>query len=78
MPEFKTEINKYPGLLETTREFEGLIISSGVHAGALNILKSDFTDTGALMVSSNGAVINQYDLHMGEACGQLKLGFIEH
>ena len=76
VPEFKTEINKYPGLLETAKEFEGLIISSGVHAGALNILKSDFTDTGALMVSSNGAVINQYDLHMGEACGQLKLDLL--
>lgn len=76
VPEFKTKITKYPDLLETALAFEGLIISSGVHAGALNVLKSDFTDTGALMVSSNGAVINQYDLHMGEFCGQLKFDLL--
>ena len=73
---FANELNKYPGLLETALAFEGLIISSGVHAGALNVLKSDFTDTGALMVSSNGAIINQYDLHHGEYGGQLKFDLL--
>lgn len=73
---FKKELNAYPKLLETALAFEGLIISSGVHAGALNVLKSDFTDTGSLMVSSNGAVINQFDLHHGEYCGQLKFDLL--
>ena len=73
---FANELNKYPGLLDTALAFEGLIISSGVHAGALNVLKSDFTDTGALMVSSNGAIINQYDLHHGEYGGQLKFDLL--
>lgn len=73
---FANELNKYPSLLETALAFEGLIISSGVHAGALNVLKSDFTDTGALMVSSNGAIINQYDLHHGEYGGQLKFDLL--
>lgn len=76
VPGFAKELKKYDGLLETAQAFEGLIISSGVHAGALNVLKSDFTDTGALMVSSNGAVINQYDLHMGEITGQLKFDLL--
>lgn len=73
---FKKELEEYPGLLETALAFEGLIISSGVHAGALNVLKSDFTDTGSLMVSSNGAIINQFDLHHGEYCGQLKFDLL--
>lgn len=73
---FENELKQYPKLLETALAFEGLIISSGVHAGALNILKSDFTNTGSLMVSSNGAIINQYDLHHGEYCGQLKMDLL--
>jgi DNA polymerase III subunit alpha len=76
VPGFANELNKYPGLLDTALAFEGLIISSGVHAGALNVLKSDFTDTGALMVSPNGAIINQYDLHHGEYGGQLKFDLL--
>lgn len=76
VPGFANELSKYPGLLDTALAFEGLIISSGVHAGALNVLKSDFTDTGALMVSPNGAIINQYDLHHGEYGGQLKFDLL--
>ena len=76
VPGFANELNKYPGLLDTALAFEGLVISSGVHAGALNVLKSDFTDTGALMVSPNGAIINQYDLHHGEYGGQLKFDLL--
>lgn len=73
---FKQELEKFPNLLETAMAFEGLIISSGVHAGALNVLKSDFVDTGSLMVSSNGSIINQFDLHDGEYCGQLKFDLL--
>lgn len=73
---FEAEINKYPKLLETALAFEGMIISSGVHAGALNILKGDFTETGSFMVSSNGAVISQFDLHAAEYAGDLKFDLL--
>lgn len=76
VPEFISEVKKYPGLLETALAFEGMIVSSGVHAGALNILKSDFTETGSLMVSSNGAVISQFDLHQAEYAGDLKMDLL--
>lgn len=76
VPGFANELNKYPGLLDTALAFEGLIISSGVHAGALDVLKSDFVDTGPMMISNNGAIICQYDLHHGEYCGQLKLDLL--
>ena len=51
VPEFIKEINKYPDLLRVALAFEGMIVSSGVHAGALNVLNEDFTDTRSLMVS---------------------------
>lgn len=76
VPEFIKEINKYPDLLDVALGLEGLIVSSSVHAGALNILKSDFTETGSLMVSTNGAVISQYDLHHAEYCGDLKMDLL--
>lgn len=76
VPEFIKEINKYPDLLDVALGLEGLIVSSSVHAGALNILKGDFTETGSLMVSTNGAVISQYDLHHAEYCGDLKMDLL--
>lgn len=73
---FKEAINKFDNLLETAKAFEGVIISSGVHAGAVNILRNDFTETGSLMVSSNGSIISQYDLHDGEYAGLLKFDLL--
>lgn len=76
VPEFVNEVKKYPGLLETALAFEGMIVSSGVHAGALNVLKGDFTETGSLMVSANGATISQFDLHQAEYVGDLKFDLL--
>lgn len=76
VPEFIREVANFPNLLETAMALEGMIVSSGVHAGALNILKGDFTETGSVMVSTNGAVISQYDLHHAEYAGDLKLDLL--
>ena len=76
VPEFINEVKKYPGLLETAMTFEGMIVSSGVHAGALNVLKGDFTETGSLMKSSNGALVSQFDLHQAEYVGDLKFDLL--
>ena len=76
VPTFISEISKYPKLLETALALEGMIVSSGVHAGALNVLKGDFTETGSFMVSSNGAIISQYDLHQAEYAGDLKFDLL--
>lgn len=76
VPEFVNEVKKYPSLLETALAFEGMIVSSGVHAGALNVLKGDFTETGSLMVSANGATISQFDLHQAEYTGDLKFDLL--
>lgn len=76
VPEFIAQIDKYPNLLKIAKAFEGMKISAGVHAGALNILKDDFTETGAFMVAPSGAVTSQYNLHAAEYCGDLKLDLL--
>lgn len=76
VPEFIAEVNKYPGLLETALAFEGMKVSSGVHAGAVNILREDFTETGSYMMSSNGSIVSQFDLHDAEYCGDLKMDLL--
>ena len=76
VPAFKAEVEKYPNLLKTAQAFEGMIVSSGVHAGAVNLLRGDFTETGALMVSSSGAVCSQFDLSQAEYNGDLKFDLL--
>lgn len=76
VPEFITEVKKYDDLLETALAFEGMIVSSGVHAGALNVLQGDYTETGSYMVSSNGAVCSQFNLHDAEYAGDLKFDLL--
>lgn len=76
VPEFIKEVNKYPELLRVAKAFEGMIVSSGTHAGAVNILKGDFTETGSLMVSTNGSIVSQYDLHQAEYAGDLKFDLL--
>ena len=73
---FAEEISKYEGLLETALAFEGMIVSSGVHAGAVNILQNDFTETGSFMKSSNGSICSQFDLHDAEYASDLKFDLL--
>lgn len=70
------EVGKYEGLKETIFAFEGLIMSQGVHAGALNVLKDDFVETGSYMVASNGNNVSSFDLHDAEYCGDLKIDLL--
>lgn len=76
VPEFIAEVKKYDGLLETALAFEGMIVSSGIHAGAVLLSREDFTETGSLMKSSNGAIISQFDLHQAEYNGDLKMDLL--
>lgn len=76
VPEFINEIKKYPGLLETALAFEGMVVSSGVHAGAVLLTREDFAKTGSLMKSTNGAIISQFDLHQAEYNGDLKMDLL--
>lgn len=76
VPSFISAVEEYPDLLEIAMELEGVIISSGVHAAALNILKEDYYYTGSLMKSSNGSIVSSFDLHQAEYCGDLKFDLL--
>ena len=76
VPEFIKEIKKYDGLLEIALAFEGMVVSSGVHAGAVLLTREKFFKTGALMKSANGATISQFDLHQAEYLGDLKMDLL--
>ena len=65
--EFKREIDKYPGLLETAIGIQGLVCGRGSHACGVAI-SNDMIHHTALMKAPNGEFITQYDLGDAEYC----------
>jgi DNA polymerase III subunit alpha len=70
--EFVNAVNKIEGLFELAQLIEGVIVSRGVHAAGLFITNSKFTEYNAKMMSPNGIVTSQWDLHQSEQNGLLK------
>ena len=62
--------NKYPKLWEVAQYIEGLCCGVGSHAGGVIFYDEPITNTTALMKTSNGDIITQYDLHKLESVGQ--------
>ena len=73
--EFKREIDKYPGLLETAIGIQGLVCGRGSHACGVAI-SNDMIHHTALMKAPNGEFITQYDLGDAEYCGLIKYDFL--
>ena len=73
--EFKREIDKYPGLLETAIGIQGLVCGRGSHACGVAISNNMIHHT-ALMKAPNGEFITQYDLGDAEYCGLIKYDFL--
>lgn len=70
--EFVAEINKYPHYAETALSIEGLISSIGSHASAVYIFNHEYTDINAMMKTSNGLEITQWDYRDSDEMGALK------
>ncbi len=70
--EFKTEITKYPGLLETAQKIEGLITGRSIHASAVYLFNEDFVAHNARMKAPNGTYVTQFNMHDSDYCGGLK------
>ena len=62
--------NKYPKLWEVARYIEGLCCGVGSHAGGVIFYDEPITNSTALMQTTNGDVVTQYDLHVDEEVGQ--------
>lgn len=61
---------KYPELWKVAQQIEGLCCGIGSHAGGVIFYDEPITNSTALMKTSNGDVITQYDLHKLESVGQ--------
>lgn len=74
--EFKTEVDKYDGLLETALLIEDVIINRSVHASGVFIVNDDFTKYNAIMRSAKLVRTSQWDLHDSEEFGLVKYDFL--
>lgn len=66
--------NKYNNVWQVARYISGLCSGVGSHAGGVIFYDAPITDSTALMKTSNGDVVTQYDLHRLEEVGQRMLG----
>lgn len=73
---FKTEIDKYPGLLEIILGIEGLISRRGSHASGVIFNDEDPFEFLCYMRTPSGDITTQYDLHDAEYCGATKYDFL--
>lgn len=64
--------DKYKEVWEVAQKIEGLVSGVGQHAGGVILSPSDMVNYTALMRSSSGDVITQFDLHKAEDAGLIK------
>lgn len=70
------ELNKYPKLLETMLEIEGLICGRGIHASGVYIFTKDYDEVNAMMKAPNGLPTTQFSMQHSDYQGGLKLDFL--
>ncbi len=67
---------KYQKLWQVAQHIEGLCCGVGSHAGGVIFYDEPITKTTALMQTTNGDIITQYDLHKLESCSLLKIDLL--
>lgn len=67
---------QYPELWKVAQYIEGLCCGIGSHAGGVIFYDEPITNSTALMKTTNGDVITQYDLHKLESVGLLKIDLL--
>ena len=58
--------NEYPDVWEVAQNIEGLVSGVGSHAGGVVLSATDVVDHAALMKTTSGDIITQFDLHADE------------
>lgn len=67
---------KYSQVWEVAKFISGLCCGCGSHAGGVIFYDEDITNSTALMQTTNGDIITQYDLHTIEKVGSLKIDLL--
>lgn len=74
--EFVREMNEHPDLWEAALKIEGLPCGCGSHAGGVLINDEPLTMSTALMRTSSGDIVSQYDLHKCEDVSLIKIDLL--
>lgn len=68
--------NRYSKVWEVALKIENLCCGIGSHAGGVIFYDEPITKTTALMQTTNGDVITQFDLHQAEKTGLIKIDLL--
>jgi DNA polymerase-3 subunit alpha len=74
--ELVNELNKYPELLETVETIEGLCSGRSVHASGVYIFKNGYLAQNAMMKTTGGQLVTQFNMKDSDYQGGLKLDFL--
>jgi len=75
--QFQGYMDKYPGLLETSQDIEGLISGAGVHASSLYIFDNGYITHNSLMRGRKKQKITAYDMYDSDKLGALKFDLLK-
>ena len=74
--QFIDEISKYEGLRETIEGIEGLVSGRSQHASGVYVYKDGFLNQNAMMKTTKGYPVTQFNMQDSDAMGGLKLDFL--
>lgn len=75
-PSLKSEMQKYPDLIECAIGIEGLITNRGTHAAGIIVCNEPYTNYVSSMRSADGTLITSYDLWDAESVGCIKFDML--
>ena len=73
---FRKAMKDYPDLWMVAQRIEGLVCRIGVHAGGVIFVNEPFTRSTALMKTTDGQIITQFDLHDCERVSLIKIDML--
>lgn len=74
--QFINEVSKYEGLKEAMIAIEGIVSGRGQHASGVIIFPNGYVEQNAMMKTTSGLPITQFDMHDSTYMGGLKLDFL--
>jgi len=66
-------VKEHKGLMETSLKIEGLIKSISSHASGVYVFNDDYTKQNAMMKTSRGQMVTQFNMKSSDYCGCLKI-----
>lgn len=63
----------YPEVWKVAQGIEGLISRVGQHSGGVIIVDEDFEEASAMMTTTKGDIVSQFELHDEEEVGHIKI-----